>query len=204
MTDQEVEFLDLPLELIQKISYHLDDKTKIVLFSLCRYLYYANVIILMNDFYAPSDFIRMNAKFIFQKIKEVKSLHFLSDTGIVINTLSRLSLLSTPHEHRKTTNPKGTKGSKGNITHIIFDNDFNESVDDLQHGVTHLTFEWSFNQSVNNLPASVTHLTFGRHFDQAVNRLPKTLTHLTFHKNFNKSEHNMFGTIITGESVIRV
>ena len=73
MTDTEVKFLDLPLELIQKVSYHLDDKTKIVLFSLCRYLYYANVSILMNDFYTPSDFIRMNDKFIIQKLKNYYS-----------------------------------------------------------------------------------------------------------------------------------
>ena len=51
MSDLNLEFLELPLELIEKISYHLDDKTKVILFSLCKHLYYANGRVLMNDFY---------------------------------------------------------------------------------------------------------------------------------------------------------
>ena len=69
IANTEVEFLELPLELIEKISDDLNDKTKIVLFSLCKHLYYAKVNIVMNNFYMPSAFIRMNVKFIIEKLK---------------------------------------------------------------------------------------------------------------------------------------
>ena len=125
----------------------------------------------MNDFYTPSDFIRMNSKFIIQKLKEVSSLKMLiPDTHMVINNLSTLCL----------TQGDKPKDPKHRITHLVFKNSFNERVDNLPPTLTHLTFGFRFNQSVKKLPKGFTHLTFGFRFNQSVDNLPDTITHLTF------------------------
>lgn len=75
-------------------------------------------------------------------------------------------------------------------THLTFDDDFNESVDNcIPDSVTHLTFGCSFNRSIINcIPKSITHLTFGRDFNQAITCcIPSSVTHLTFGRVFNQS-----------------
>jgi hypothetical protein len=70
--------------------------------------------------------------------------------------------------------------------HLIFKDDFNQSVDNLPPNITHITFGHDFNQSVDNLPPNVTHLTFGDDFNQSVDNLPPNVTHLTFGYRFNQ------------------
>jgi hypothetical protein len=72
------------------------------------------------------------------------------------------------------------------LTHLTFGIYFNQPVDRLPASLTHLSFGWCFNQPVDCLPASLTHLTFGYHFNQLVDRLPVSLTHLTFGGDFNQ------------------
>src|SRR5574343_301966 len=73
------------------------------------------------------------------------------------------------------------------ITHLTFNYDFDQTVDNLPVTLTHLTFGHKFNQEVNNLPANLTHLKFGYNFNYTVNALPSYLTHLTFGENFNQT-----------------
>ncbi len=44
---------------------------------------------------------------------------------------------------------------------IIFDDNFNQLVENLPNNITHLTFGLHFNQLVDNLSNNITHLTFG-------------------------------------------
>ena len=67
--------------------------------------------------------------------------------------------------------------NKYNFRNILYDyNNWNPSI--LPLNITHLTFEHEFNQRVNELPENLTHLTFGWEFNQSVNELPKNITHL--------------------------
>ena len=70
------------------------------------------------------------------------------------------------------------------ITHLTFDNSFNETVNTLSATLTHLTFGYYFNQKVDTLPATLKQLTFGYWFNQKVDALPATLAHLTFGNNY--------------------
>jgi hypothetical protein len=74
-----------------------------------------------------------------------------------------------------------------NVRKITGVNNLDEVV--LFEHLTHLTFDEDFNQPVNNLPQGLTpleesrrswltHLTFGRNFNQEVDNLPQSLTHL--------------------------
>jgi hypothetical protein len=72
------------------------------------------------------------------------------------------------------------------LTHLTFDEWFNQPVDHLPVSLTHLTLGLCFNQSVDRLPASLTHLAFYGYFNQPVDRLPASLTHLTFRGHFNQ------------------
>jgi hypothetical protein len=40
-----------------------------------------------------------------------------------------------------------------NLSHISFDDDFNQSIEDLPKTLTSLTFGYCFNQPINNLPS---------------------------------------------------
>ena len=57
--------------------------------------------------------------------------------------------------------------------------------------LTHLVFGEEFNQSVNFLPSTITHLFFGSNFDKSVDRLPNSLIVISFGTNFNKIINNL-------------
>ena len=57
--------------------------------------------------------------------------------------------------------------------------------------ITHLVFGEEFNQSVNFLPSTITHLFFGSNFDKSVDRLPNSLIVISFGTNFNKTINNL-------------
>ena len=51
--------------------------------------------------------------------------------------------------------------------------------------LTHLTFDSEFNQRVDNLPQPIAHITFGRNFNRSVDSLPSSVVYLQFGLNFN-------------------
>eukprot|EP01112_Ceratiomyxa_fruticulosa_P014284 TRINITY_DN4079_c0_g1_i5.p1 TRINITY_DN4079_c0_g1~~TRINITY_DN4079_c0_g1_i5.p1 ORF type:complete len:282 (-),score=41.90 TRINITY_DN4079_c0_g1_i5:7-852(-) len=73
------------------------------------------------------------------------------------------------------------------ITHLSFDTDFNEPIDNLlPHSVVYLNFRTTFNQSINYLPPNLTSLKLSDFFNQPIsNMLPLKLTHLQFGLRFN-------------------
>eukprot|EP01080_Neovahlkampfia_damariscottae_P013071 gene13071-8278_t len=78
-----------------------------------------------------------------------------------------------------------------NISHLLFDFNFNKPLSKLPESLTHLEFGFYFNQPVDNLPQSLTHLEFGERFNQPVDNLPKTLTYLEFGDDFNQKVDNL-------------
>lgn len=82
---------------------------------------------------------------------------------------------------------ESTAGLYSGITSIKFGRGFSQSVDNiLPNTLTHLTFNEIFNNPVDALPASITHLTFGTYFNQSADKLPCSVTHLTFGRYFNQ------------------
>lgn len=77
------------------------------------------------------------------------------------------------------------------VTHLIFGNNFNQSVDNLPHSVTYLQFGIDFNQPVDNLPASLKKLLFDHYFNHPVDKLPPLLTHLILGDRFNKDVNKL-------------
>ena len=83
------------------------------------------------------------------------------------------------------------------ITKLIFDEDFNQPLDNLPNTITHLSFSKysKFNYPLDNLPNSITYLEFGSHFNHPLNNLPNTITHLTIGSKFNHPLNNLPNTI---------
>jgi len=78
---------------------------------------------------------------------------------------------------------------KNIVAHPHFDNYvyFVATTTDIPPYVTHLTFDDNFNQPIKNLPPSIIYLTFGRNFNQPIqNNIPPSVTHLTFGTWFNR------------------
>ncbi len=72
------------------------------------------------------------------------------------------------------------------VTHITFSVFFNNPVSNLLPlSVTHLFFQNNFNQSVDFLPACLSHLRLGGAFNQPVDHLPSSLLCLHLHCDWN-------------------
>jgi hypothetical protein len=68
---------------------------------------------------------------------------------------------------------------KSSVTHLIFDDDFDESIDNsIPNSITHLKFGKKFDRSIKDaIPSSVTHLSFAGNFIFRA-PLPQSVTHL--------------------------
>ncbi len=78
---------------------------------------------------------------------------------------------------------------------LIFDENFNQPVDNLPKTLLHLKFGDNFNQPVDNLPEGLKSLEFGDNFDQSIDVLPESLQILILGNNFNQSIDNIPSTI---------
>lgn len=77
------------------------------------------------------------------------------------------------------------------ITHLIFGEEFNQSVNFLPSTLTHLFFGSNFNKSVDRLPNSVIVISFGTNFNKTINNLPTKLEEIKFGQKFNQSLTNI-------------
>lgn len=77
------------------------------------------------------------------------------------------------------------------LTHLIFGNNFNNSVNYLPDSIEYLYFGTSFNKSVDNLPNSLIFISFGFNFNCSVNNLPNNLKHIEFGVSFNCTLDNL-------------
>ena len=75
---------------------------------------------------------------------------------------------------------------KTKITHLIFGNEFNQSVNYLPTTITHIFFGSSFNKSIDNLPNSIEVLVLGTSFNIEINNFPINLKEITFGEEFNQ------------------
>lgn len=75
------------------------------------------------------------------------------------------------------------------ITHLTFNNCYDETVDHLPPKITHLSLSNSFRKNIDHLPQTLTHLWLGVVFNRSVDYLPQSLTHLFFHNLSNFDEY---------------
>ncbi len=78
-----------------------------------------------------------------------------------------------------------------NITHIIFGNHYNHSIDNLPETITHIFLGYEFNQSVDKLPKNLEYIKFGSKFNKSVNLLPINLKYIIFGNMFNYPIDNL-------------
>lgn len=78
---------------------------------------------------------------------------------------------------------------------VVFDNFFDQPVDNLPPTLQSLTFGESFDRPVDNLPPKLQSLTLGFDFDQPVDNLPHTLQSLTFGFKFRQPVNNLPPTL---------
>src|SRR5947208_3141972 len=127
------------------------------------------------------------------------SINFLEFVGCSLNKYSSKNFYDFSELDRykfiikkiKNYYPKKSNMLLTKITHLFFDYEFNQSVDNLPPNITYLTFGSNFNQPVDYLPKTLTHLTFGYDFNQPVDYLPPNITDLTFGISFNQSVNNL-------------
>jgi hypothetical protein len=95
------------------------------------------------------------------------------------------------------------------ITHIIFGNFFNQSIDKLPNTVKCIAlwaymflkgtikFGYSFNQTINCYSESLICIFFGDEFNKPVDNLPNTITKLIFGRDFDQLINNLPKNIIS-------
>lgn len=72
-----------------------------------------------------------------------------------------------------------------NLITLIFQDGFNQKLNDLSPNLKFLKFGKNFNQPLDNLP-NLIKLILGTKFDQSINNLPETLTHLSIIGDFKQ------------------
>jgi len=71
------------------------------------------------------------------------------------------------------------------ITHLTFDNCFDESMARcIPSSVTHLKFTY-VNEPVNMIPSFITHLTFGKKFDHSIDDVSLSVVEIKLDKEYN-------------------
>jgi hypothetical protein len=79
-----------------------------------------------------------------------------------------------------------------NLVYLIFDGDFNYTIDLSSLQLTHLHFSYKFNRSINNLlPKKLQCLNLVGSFNQIVNLKSTCISHLTFGYSFNNNIENL-------------
>eukprot|EP01112_Ceratiomyxa_fruticulosa_P022457 TRINITY_DN8216_c0_g1_i1.p1 TRINITY_DN8216_c0_g1~~TRINITY_DN8216_c0_g1_i1.p1 ORF type:complete len:571 (-),score=109.13 TRINITY_DN8216_c0_g1_i1:187-1899(-) len=74
-----------------------------------------------------------------------------------------------------------------NLTHIHFDREFNQLVDDLPKSLTHICFQGGdFNRDISSLPPNIIELTIHGCFNQPLTKLPSSLIRIEFHGDFDQ------------------
>ena len=73
------------------------------------------------------------------------------------------------------------------LTHLVFGEEFNQSVNYLPPSLTHLFFGYSFNKSVDALPNKLLFISFGNQFNKTIDNLPHGITEIEFGYNFSQS-----------------
>jgi len=74
-----------------------------------------------------------------------------------------------------------------NVTHLTFDDDFNQPLLSIPPSVKYLAFGKKFNQPIDFIPTSVTHLIFGDDFNQPIKGIPESVVFLIFGYSFNQT-----------------
>jgi len=72
------------------------------------------------------------------------------------------------------------------ITHLIFGDEFNQSVNYLPPTLKNIFFGSSFDKSIDNLPDSIEVLVLGTNFNKYVHNFPTNLREITFGEEFNQ------------------
>eukprot|EP01112_Ceratiomyxa_fruticulosa_P014657 TRINITY_DN4213_c0_g3_i1.p1 TRINITY_DN4213_c0_g3~~TRINITY_DN4213_c0_g3_i1.p1 ORF type:complete len:474 (-),score=66.57 TRINITY_DN4213_c0_g3_i1:86-1507(-) len=73
------------------------------------------------------------------------------------------------------------------LTHLCFEDVYNQPFESLPLTLTHLQFGASFNYPIKTLPHTLKHLIFGANFDQQISHaFPPGLTHVTFGSDFSQ------------------
>jgi len=90
-----------------------------------------------------------------------------------------------------------TQKPQTKITHLIFGEEFNQSVNYLPNTLTHLYFGNKFNKSVDNLPNFLVFVSFGNNFNKTINNLPIGIIGIKFGYDFTQSINKLPFTIET-------
>ena len=77
------------------------------------------------------------------------------------------------------------------ITHLIFGNEFNQTVNYLPTTLTHIFFGSSFDKPIDNLPNSIEVIVLGSSFNKVINNLPTNLIGITFGEKFNQQVNGL-------------
>ena len=85
------------------------------------------------------------------------------------------------------------------ITHLTFDDNFDQPIINIPNTVKYLTFGFYFNRSINNvIPNGVIHLIFGCKFNLIIrDTIPNSVTHLTFGCKFYVSKMDIIPNSVT-------
>jgi hypothetical protein len=77
------------------------------------------------------------------------------------------------------------------LSHLIFGEEFNQSVNFLPNTITHLYFGDKFDKFVDKLPSSLIVISFGTNFNKTINNLPEKVEEIILGLNFNQSLNNI-------------
>lgn len=77
------------------------------------------------------------------------------------------------------------------LTHLVFGDEFNHSVNFLPSTITHLFFGSNFNKSVDKLPNSLIFISFGTKFNTVINNFPHKLEEIELGPCFNQPLTNI-------------
>ena len=83
------------------------------------------------------------------------------------------------------------------ITHLVFGDEFSQSVCHLPKTLTHLYFGKKFNKSVDMLPESIIFIHFGHQFNKSIDNLPWNITGIEFGFEFTHSLDRLKKNILT-------
>jgi hypothetical protein len=164
------------------------------------------VLVLENDIYTSSSFVSdkkyyryfVDEKHNFEKTSYVcwlvnEYLSNLVNTQISLVLLSNLSSQTKYIKFNYNYNQIIDMLADTNITHIIFGNKFNQSVDNLPWTMEYLGFGYEFNQTLDNLPGSMKKIIFSANskFNHLLDCLPSCLEYLLLPVNYKCQIDNL-------------
>uniref|UniRef100_A0A6C0C5Z2 F-box domain-containing protein n=1 Tax=viral metagenome TaxID=1070528 RepID=A0A6C0C5Z2_9ZZZZ len=213
--------LSLCYDTLSHIAEYLSNRDKIRLSAVCRitdvlkykFIYHDKVLLeTIKNFAHKSNF-----KYVFYETDDTNISEIVTHLKIQSNFRGPIMIpQSVTHLTFGTQfdNPIGKQLSSTTLTHLVFNDYFDQSVDNLPESLTHLVFggefispnvltvngffNWkdiyaggSFDRSIDNLPKTLMFLSLGCDFNTPIKNLPSSLTYLNLGNEFNQSIKNI-------------